>query len=367
MSLKCGIVGLPNVGKSTFFNAISATQNAEASNYPFCTIEPNKAIIPIYDKRLDKLSSLANSKKTIYTDLELVDIAGLVKGASKGEGLGNQFLSHIRQVDAIVHLVRCFKDPDIVHVEGDVDPVRDLEIIISELILADLESIEKQIKNLEKKARSQDKESIKLLDLAKDVHGILSEGKMLYSINNQKEYLNSIKTFCLITSKPFFVVCNLSEQEIIDGNDLSKKVLYYSKSLGSNHVINISAKIEYEISQMDSTEEKDEFLRDLGIEESGLNKVIKTGYGLMDLHSYFTVGPKEARAWTIRKGDIASVAAGVIHSDFERGFIRAEVISFTDYLESGSESSAKDKGKMRLEGRNYVVQDGDVIHFRFNV
>lgn len=367
MALAIGIVGLPNVGKSTLFNALTSTAAAEAANYPFCTIEPNKGIVSVPDERLGKLAAIANSGQIIPTQLEFVDIAGLVRGASKGEGLGNQFLSHIREVDAIAHVVRCFEDEDITHVEGNTDPLRDAEIIETELILADLESVEKRIPNLEKKAKGgSDKEAIETLELLKTVHPVLFEGKPARSMKVSEDKKQAFRNLQLITGKPMMYVCNVKEDDAKTGNKYTQIVADMAQKLGATHVV-ISAKIESEIAQLATAEEKTEFLKDLGLEETGLSKLIRAGYQLLDLVTYFTIGPKEARAWTIHRKTKAPGAAGVIHTDFEKGFIRAETIAYNDYVELGGESGAKDKGKLRLEGKEYIVNDGDVLHFRFNV
>lgn len=368
MGFQCGIVGLPNVGKSTLFNALTQTAAAEAANYPFCTIEPNIGRVSVPDDRLQILANLAGSKQILPTQLEFVDIAGLVKGASKGEGLGNQFLSHIRQVDAIAHVLRCFIDDDITHVEGGVDPFRDAEIIETELVLADLESVEKRIVNLEKKARGgQDKEAVKDLDLLKQVLPLLAEGQAARNLKlTDAEDKKRFKNLQLITAKPILYVCNVAEHECVSGNELSKKIAEKAEKEGAPCVI-ISAKIEEEISLLDSLPEKQEFLDALGIPETGLARIIKAGYELLHLVTYFTIGPKEAHAWTIQKGTLAPQAAAVIHTDFEKGFIRAETIAYTDYAANKGEQGAKEAGKMRLEGKEYEVRDGDILHFRFNV
>lgn len=366
MSLAIGIVGLPNVGKSTLFNALTSTAAAEAANYPFCTIEPNKGIVSVPDTRLSELAGLASSAQVIPTQLEFVDIAGLVKGASKGEGLGNQFLSHIREVDAIAHVLRCFEDGDITHVEGGVDPIRDAEIIETELILADLESVEKRIPNLEKKIRGQDKEAKEIMSLLEKVKPLLEQGKPARQAEIAEDEKKLFKQLQLITAKPILYVCNVSEDEAASGNELTKKVAEMAAAQNAEAVV-ISARIEEEVASLEQEEEKLEFLNDIGLQETGLSKLIKSSYQLLDLLTYFTVGPKEARAWTVKKGSAAPQAAGVIHTDFEKGFIKAETISFMDYVENKGEQGAKEKGKLRLEGKEYVVQDGDVMHFKFNV
>lgn len=365
MGFKCGIVGLPNVGKSTLFNALTETATAEAANYPFCTIEPNTGIVAVPDKRLKKLSELANSQKVIPAQMQFVDIAGLVSGASKGEGLGNKFLSHIREVDTIVHVLRCFEDTEITHVENTIDPLRDLEIIETELMLADLDSLDKQIQNLSKKAKSNDPDAKKDLALMQNLHVLLSDGKPIRSADFDKDMLKKIKTFNLLTSKPVLYVCNVSEEDAVLGNKFSK--IIFDKAIQENCVsVIISGAIEAEIALLND-EEKNEFLADLNLKESGLNRLIRKGFDLLGLLTFFTVGPKEARAWTLKKDSTAPEAAGAIHTDFQKGFIRAETISYDDYLNYKSEQAVKDSGRMRVEGSDYVVQDGDIFHFRFNV
>jgi GTP-binding protein YchF len=364
MRLKCGIVGLPNVGKSTLFNALTASSNAEAANYPFCTIEPNTGIVPVPDSRLDRLAQNAGSAKTIPAFIVFVDIAGLVKGASKGEGLGNQFLSHIREVDAIIHVLRCFEDADITHVHGKVDPVEDAEVIETELIIADLDSVDKRLPNLIKKSKTDKilQSQVELLEICRKV---LEEGKPLRSLIGKvdKQELASLQ---LLTSKPILYVCNVLESEVISGNTHLEVVKQKAAREGANVVV-ISSKIEAEISILEDPVEKQEFLESLNLTEPGLCKIIKAAYDLLGLKSFFTIGPKEAHAWTFASGSLAPAAAGIIHTDFEKGFIRAEIISCNEYLELGSEAKAKELGKMRVEGKDYVMQDGDVVHFRFNV
>jgi hypothetical protein len=364
MGFNCGIVGLPNVGKSTLFNALTQTAAAEAANYPFCTIEPNKGRVSVPDDRLTKLASIIPSEKIIPTQIEFVDIAGLVKGASKGEGLGNQFLGHIREVDAIIHLLRCFADDNVTHVEGGVDPLRDAEIIDIELILSDLESIEKRLPNLEKKAK-QSKEMQAEVDVLKKVLTVLQAGKPARVLESEigKDVLKKLQ---LITSKPILYVCNVSEDEVKTGNQYSKQVEERANQENAECVL-ISAKIEAEIVALDSLEERQSFLESLGLVETGLSRLIKAGQHLLGLITFFTVGPKEARAWDVHQGAIAPQAAGVIHTDFEKGFIRAETIAYDDYIKYNGESGCRDAGKLRSEGKEYVVKDGDVMHFRFNV
>lgn len=363
MGFKCGIVGLPNVGKSTLFNALTQTASAEAANFPFCTIEPNVGDVCVPDPRLDTLASIAGSKEILPTRLTFVDIAGLVKGASKGEGLGNKFLANIREVDAIAYVLRCFEDDNITHVAGQVDPLSDAETVETELMLADLESLEKRKGALEKRAKAQDKDAITTLKIVEKVLLKLNEGKPARETEIEDDERPLFRLLQLLTDKPIVYVANVDEASAHEGNELSRRVEEYANSEGAAFVI-ISAKIESELSGLDA-DERIEFLNDLGLEEPGLNRLIRAGYGLLDLITYFTCGPKETRAWTISKGTAAPQAAGVIHTDFEKGFIRAETISYNDYVELKGESGAKEKGRMRLEGKDYVVQDGDVLHFRF--
>jgi len=363
MGFKMGIVGLPNVGKSTLFNALTQTAAAQAANYPFCTIEPNVGEVGVPDTRLDALASVAGSAQIIPTRLTFVDIAGLVRGASQGEGLGNQFLANIREVDAIAHVVRCFEDPDVTHVEGKIDPVSDIETIETELMLADLDSLEKRILALEKKARGGDKEAKETLDLVQRSLALLRDGKPARLLERKPEEERLFQTLGVLTAKPVLYVCNVEEASAEDGNAFSAQVAERARQEGAKSVV-VSAKIESEIAVL-PPEEQAEYLEAVGLSEPGLNRVIRAGYELLGLITYFTAGPKEARAWTITKGTRAPQAAGVIHTDFEKGFIRAETVAYPDYVGLKGEAGARDAGKMRLEGKEYVVQDGDVMHFRF--
>ncbi len=364
MGFKTGIVGLPNVGKSTLFNALTRTAAAQAANFPFCTIEPNVGEVAVPDERLDILAKIAGSKQIIPTRMTFVDIAGLVKGASKGEGLGNQFLANIRECDAIAHVVRCFEDPDVTHVEGRVDPIEDARTIETELMLADMESIEKRVQGLSRKVRGGDKEAIQQERLLKAALTALDQGQPARSVQVLDEDAKAWRMLQLLTAKPILYVCNVDEAEAATGNAHSAAIENMAEAEGAAAVV-ISAKIEEEISQLDR-EEAEMFLDEMGLNEAGLDRLIKAGHKLLGLQTYFTVGPKEARAWTIRKGMLAPQAAGVIHGDFERGFIRAETIAYDDYVAGKGESGAKEAGKMRVEGKSYEVKDGDVLHFLFN-
>jgi GTP-binding protein YchF len=366
MGFKCGIVGLPNVGKSTLFNALTKTAAAQAANYPFCTIEPNTGEVAVPDPRMEQLAQIAKSKELIPTRISFVDIAGLVRGASKGEGLGNQFLANIREVDAIVHVLRCFEDSDITHVEGRINPVADAETIETELMLSDLESLERRTEQTRKRATGRDKESMAMLPLMEASLKLLNEGKPVRTLLStlDEEELRILKSLNLLTSHPVLYVCNVAEADAVTGNEHTAAVAAMAKEQNSEVVI-ISAAIEAEVAQLPA-EEAMEFLTELGLSEAGLDQLIRAGYKLLHLITYFTVGPKETRAWTIEQGTKAPQAAGVIHSDFERGFIRAQTIAYNDYIAFKGEVGAKENGKMRSEGKEYVVQDGDVLNFLFN-
>ncbi len=365
MALTCGIVGLPNVGKSTLFNALTETAQAEAANYPFCTVEPNVGRVPVPDPRLDRIAALAKSAKVVPTVLEFVDIAGLVKGASQGEGLGNKFLANIREVDAICHVLRCFDDGDVSHVDGAVDPVRDAETVNTELLLADLESMERRTDQAVKRARGGDKEAKAQADLMVPVLAALQDGKPARAAQIPDDRQDDLAALQLLTSKPVLYVCNVDEGTAATGNDYTAQVAEFAAQEGAGHVV-VSARIEAEVAQLDA-EERAAFLDDLGLQETGLARVIRAAYSLLGLLTFFTAGPKESRAWTVVAGSRAPQAAGRIHNDFERGFIKAETIAYGDYLDSGGEQGAKDAGKMRQEGKDYIVRDGDVMLFRFNV
>ena len=363
--MKVGIVGLPNVGKSTLFNCLSQSK-AQSENYPFCTIDPNVSIVNVPDTRLDKLSSLISPEKIIPTNVKIVDIAGLVKGASKGEGLGNKFLSNIRETDAIIHVLRCFDDPNIIHVDGKINPLSDKEVVEYELILKDIEIVDKRLDKIKKTLRSGSDESKKEIEVLENVRLQLENVSVNKSDYSDDQFEDYIKPLELISFKPILYVCNVGENDVISGNDYVDEV---RKEIGDkdSEIIIISAKIESEINELDSYEEKKIFLDDLGLDDSGSNKLIRASYKLLNLHSYFTAGVKEVRGWTIKIGDSAYDAAGQIHTDFQKGFICAEVISYSDYIEHGSETKVKEAGKMRLEGKEYTVSDGDIMHFRFNI
>jgi ribosome-binding ATPase len=366
MALKCGIVGLPNVGKSTLFNCLSNAK-AQAANFPFCTIEPNVGVITVPDARMNILAELVKPERVVPTTIEIVDIAGLVKGASKGEGLGNKFLANIRETNAILHVVRCFDDPNVVHVDGSVNPVRDKEIIDMELQFKDLEAVELRMKKLEKQAKSGvDKDAKKTYDILQQIKDALNQGKSARTVVIAKEELKFIDDLHLLTVKPVLYVCNVDEASVKSGNKHTQALMEAVKD-ESAEVMMITAAMEADIAAMDSFEDRQAFLADIGLEEPGVNKLISSAYKLLDLQTYFTCGVKEVRAWTITRGMSAPQAAGVIHTDFEKGFIKAEVISYTDFTSLGSEAACRDNGKIRIEGKEYVVADGDVMHFRFNV
>ncbi len=365
MGFKCGIVGLPNVGKSTLFNALTQTAQAQAENYPFCTIEPNIGEVPIPDTRLQNLAKIAKSQDTISTRMTFVDIAGLVKGASKGEGLGNKFLANIREVDAVAYVLRCFDDDDITHVDGRIDPVSDSETVETELMMSDLESIDRRLPIVEKKARSGDKESMDLLPVMRGAFDLLGSGKPARWLNVRENEQAIFRNLQLLTAKPVLYVCNVDEKSASSGNHYSNAVKELAESENARVVV-ICAGIEADLSQLNKVE-KTEYLLDIGIQETGLDRMINAGYELLNLMTYFTAGPKETRAWTVPKGSTAPRAAREIHTDFENGFIRAEVISYEDYVSLGGEQRSKEAGKMRVEGKDYVVRDGDVVYFRFNV
>lgn len=365
MALKCGIVGLPNVGKSTLFNCLSNAK-AQSANFPFCTIEPNVGTISVPDPRLEKLETLVNPERVVPTTMEIVDIAGLVKGASKGEGLGNQFLANIRETDAIIHVLRCFDDGNIVHVDGSIDPIRDKEVIDYELQLKDLETIEKKINGLSRVIKSGDKDAVKSFELAEKIKKHLEGGNSVRSLDFNEKDIEFVKSFQLITAKPVMYLCNVDEASVKDGNAYVDKVKDAVKDEDAQ-VLVIGAKIEADITELETYDERQMFLDELGLEEPGVNRLIRSAYKLLDLDTYFTAGEKEVRAWTVKKGSTAPQAAGVIHTDFEKGFIRAEVMKYDDFVQFGSESAVKEAGKFKVEGKEYIVQDGDIMHFRFNV
>lgn len=365
MALKCGIVGLPNVGKSTLFNCLSNAK-AQSANFPFCTIEPNLGVITVPDSRLNKLAELVNPQNVLPTTVEIVDIAGLVKGASKGEGLGNKFLANIRETDAILHVLRCFEDGNIVHVDGSVDPVRDKEVIDMELQLKDLESVEARMVKVERAAKSGDKEQKKIYDLLLHIKETLESGKSVRTMEFEAPELEIVQELQLLTSKPVMYVCNVEEASVVTGNRHVESVREATKDENAQ-VLVIGAAIEADITELEDPDERAMFLEEMGLEEPGVSKLIRNAYDLLNLQTYFTAGEKEVRAWTVHRGASAPEAAGVIHTDFQKGFIRAEVIAYDDYVEHGSESAVRDAGKMRVEGKDYIVQDGDVMHFRFNV
>ena len=366
MGFKCGIVGLPNVGKSTLFNALTQSNKAEAANYPFATIEPNVGRVAVPDERLDILSSIAKSEKIIPSFMDFVDIAGLVKGASKGEGLGNKFLGHIREVDAIAHVVRCFEDNNITHVSSNIDPINDIETINLELQLADLESLNNKKSGLEKKLKTNDKEAKYQFEVTEKILNDLSEGNYIDLSNYNDTEKNFIYQLNLISIKPTMYVCNIDEESIHKGNLFSDKVFEYASRKNGTAVL-VSASIEAQIAELDSQKEKNEFLKELSLDETTLNKVIKSGYNLLNLINYFTCGPKETRSWTINRNTLAPQAAGKIHTDFEKGFIRAETISYDDYVKYIGDSGSREAGKLRQEGKDYIVNDGDIMNFLFNV
>ncbi len=364
MALQCGIVGLPNVGKSTLFNALTSAK-ALAANYPFATKDPNIGIITVHDKRLDKLAELVNPQRVLPTTVEIVDIAGLIKGASQGEGLGNQFLANIREVDAIIHVVRCFEDDNVVHVDGDINPVRDKEIIDTELLLKDLETVEKRIEKLKKQSKGGDKEMLKLVGIAEQIKTDMESGKPARALMQEEESAGLIQDMMLLTAKPILYVCNVDEESVIDGNDHTSTLAKAVENENAE-VLYISAGIEADLMDLEA-EEREEFLTDMGLTKPGVHYLTRAAYKLLNLITYFTAGEKEVRAWTVVDGTKAPQAAGVIHTDFEKGFIRAEVIHYADYIAYGSEAATRDAGKLFVEGKEYVVLDGDVMHFRFNV
>lgn len=365
MALKCGIVGLPNVGKSTLFNALTNAK-ALAANYPFATKDPNVGMITVPDPRLDKLSELVNPQKVQPTTVEIVDIAGLIKGASKGEGLGNQFLANIREVDAIVHVIRCFEDGNVIHVEGSIDPIRDKQIIDNELILKDLETLEKRVDKYRKAAKSGNREEVRKVEFLDKLAKFMEDGNAARAFDVKEDELELFEDLYLLTAKPVLYACNVEEAAVLDGNEHTKRFIDHVAGEKAE-VLLVCAGIEAEIAELETKEERMEFVEAMGLTEPGLNRLIRTCYTLLNLITYFTAGEKEVRAWTIHRGDKAPQAAGVIHTDFEKGFIRAEVIKYDDFVKYGSEAAVKEAGKLGVEGKEYVVQDGDVMHFRFNV
>lgn len=365
MALKCGIVGLPNVGKSTLFNCLSNAK-AQSANFPFCTIEPNVGVITVPDERLNELEKLVKPEKVQPTTIEIVDIAGLVKGASKGEGLGNKFLANIRETDAIIHVLRCFDDGNVVHVDGSVDPVRDKEIIDTELQLKDLETVQKKLDGVKRKVQTGDKSAVKENEVLQRYADALNQGKSARTVEVTKDEALFVKDLHLLTNKPVLYVCNVDEGSVATGNEYVEKVKTAVKDENAEVLI-IGAQIEADIAELETFDERQEFLQDLGLSDAGVSKLIKMAYKLLNLETYFTAGVKEVRAWTIKRGMTAPQAAGVIHTDFEKGFIRAEVIKYNDFISLGSEAAVKEAGKMAVEGKEYIVQDGDIMHFRFNV